>query len=70
MGSRRPVTGAPRAGDLWVDLDAEGCGVVASVRPDPDRGFAIAIRHLHPLSARTATGDFYLQFAARGGFFR
>jgi hypothetical protein len=40
------------------------------VRPDPDRGFAIAIRHLHPVPARAATGDFYLQFAARGGFFR
>ena len=70
IGSRQPVRGPPRAGDLWLDLDPERCGVVASVRPDPDRGFAIAIRHLHPLPARPATGDFYLQFAARGQFFR
>jgi len=67
---RRPATGSPRAGDLWIDLDAEGCGLVASVRPHDARGIAIAIRHLHRLPARVETRDFYLDFAGRGRFFR
>ena len=67
---RRPVEGPPRAGDLWLDLDPEGCGVVASVRPDAARGLSIAIRRLHRLPARSELRDFYLDFAGRGRFFR
>ena len=70
LHGRRPAVGPPRAGDLWLDLDAEGCGVVASVRAHEARGIAIAIRHLHPLPARPELRDFYLDLAGRGRFFR
>ena len=70
VGRRRPIASAPRRGDLWVDLDDEGCGVVAGVSADSSRGLSIAIRHLHPLPARAALGDFYLQMNGRGSFFR
>lgn len=60
----------PRRADLWVDLDAEGCGVVVRVERHETRGFSISIRHLRPLSARESIDDFYLQLGGRGAFFR
>lgn len=71
LAGRKAVQGeAPRAGDLWVDLDAEGCGLVVSCQRHETRGFSIAVRYLEPLSARESLVDFYLQLAARGRFFR
>ena len=60
----------PRAGDLWADLDAEGCGIVVNSRRDESAGIAITVRHLHPLPAREESADFYLQLGGRGRFFR
>jgi len=71
LAGRKEVRGEPpRHGDLWVDLDAEGCGVVVGVRQGETRGFAISIRHLEPTSARDRVADFYAQLTARGRFFR
>jgi len=60
----------PRAGDLWVDNDAEGCGIVVRAQRHETRGFSISIRHLQPLPARESSDDFYLQLGGRGRFFR
>jgi hypothetical protein len=71
LAGRREVRGEPpRRGDLWVDLDAEGCGLVVAVQHAETRGFAISIRHLEPVSARDRVADFYAQLTARGRFFR
>lgn len=71
LAGRRELRGEPpRAEDLWVDLDAQGCGIVARVQPHETRGFSISIRHLQALPARESHVDFYLQLGARGRFFR
>ena len=71
LAGRRELVGeAPRAGDLWVDLDAEGCGIVQSAQREGERGIAIAIRHLRAFPARPERADFYLQLGGRGRFFR
>jgi len=70
LGRRELVRELPRPTDLWVDLDAEGCGVVVRVQRDETRGFAIAIRHLRPLPALELHSDFHGQLGARGSFFR
>jgi len=71
LGGRREVRGEPpRRSDLWVDIDAEGCGVVVRAQPDETRGFSISIRHLRPSPARESSDDFYLQLGGRGRFFR
>jgi hypothetical protein len=71
LAGRSRVSGEPpRAGDLWVDLDAEGCGLVCRSQRDETRGFAISIRHLCATPARELHSDFYLDLAARGTFFR
>ncbi|HTO69756.1 MAG TPA: hypothetical protein VMR31_07835 [Myxococcota bacterium] len=71
VAARKEVKGAPpRAGDLWLDLDPEGCGIVVISRPDEARGFAILIRHLQALPAREVHSDFYLELGGRGRFFR
>jgi hypothetical protein len=71
IGARREVRNEPpRSSDLWVDLDAEGCGVVVRAQRDETRGFSISIRRLQAAPARETTDDFYLQLAGRGRFFR
>jgi hypothetical protein len=71
LAARRALAGVPpRPGDLWLDLDGSDCGLVAAVTPDPDRGLAIAIRHLRCPPVRICVEDFYFQLHGRGGFFR
>jgi hypothetical protein len=71
LAARRMLAGAPpRPGDLWLDIDRSSCGLVTSVRPDPERGLAIAIRHLRSRPARVCVEDFYFQLHGRGSFFR
>ncbi|HXX48903.1 MAG TPA: hypothetical protein VEN47_11770 [Myxococcota bacterium] len=70
VGRRELGGDAPRAGDLWLDLDAEGCGIVETARREGERGIAIAIRRLRLLPARPETADFYLQLGGKGRFFR
>jgi hypothetical protein len=71
LAGRRELRGEPpRAADLWVDLDAEGCGIVMRVEPHETRGFSISVRYLQALAAREMHADFYLQLGARGRFFR
>jgi hypothetical protein len=70
VGTRRElVRELPIAGDLWVDLDGEGCGVVQSVRR-AEEGVEIAIRG--GLASRTLLGalDFYRDCGGRGRFHR
>jgi len=71
LAGRRELGGEPpRAGDLWADLDAEGCGVVQTARREGERGIAIAIRRLRLLPARPESADFYLELGGKGRFFR
>jgi hypothetical protein len=68
-GYRELVRELPGAGDLWVDLDGEGCGVVVLARRAAE-GVEIAIRG--GLVARPQLGmlDFYRDCSGRGRFHR
>jgi hypothetical protein len=67
---REVLQGRPRPGDLWIDLGPDDCGVVTTVRIDPERGLAISIRHLRSEGGKDFTDDFYDYFKGRGLFFR
>lgn len=68
-GCRELVRELPIAGDLWVDLDGEGCGVVTVARRD-ENGVEISIRG--GLTTRPQLGmlDFYRDCSGRGRFHR
>jgi hypothetical protein len=70
VGRRELVRELPRAGDLWLDLDEEGCGVVVHARGGEGEPVEISIRA--PLDAALGAGarDFYRDLSGRGRFFR
>jgi hypothetical protein len=70
IAKRQGLHALPVPGDLWVDLDSEGCGRVTRVQSDPVTGPRIWIRHLRSAPARVCEDDFYAHFSGRGGFFR
>jgi hypothetical protein len=55
-------------GDLWVDLDGRGCGVVVGV--DRREGLRVLIRHLDARRGNVSVSEFYEVFEGRGGFHR
>ncbi len=66
---RRVVAPTPLAtGDLWVDLDGRGCGVVVGV--DRRDGLRVLIRHLDARRGNVSVSEFYEVFEGRGGFHR
>jgi hypothetical protein len=60
----------PRARDLWVDLDDEGCGLVTSSRRGAGDEVEISIRGLIGPAGALGTCDFYRDLGGRGRFFR
>lgn len=70
VGRRELVRELPRPGDLWFDLDEEGCGVVATSERREDAQIAISIRAPLVGSLHPSVHDFYGDLAGRGRFFR
>ncbi|MEX2208194.1 MAG: hypothetical protein WEF50_18370 [Myxococcota bacterium] len=70
VGRRELVRELPRPGDLWLDLDEEGCGVVVSSRRGEDTEVELSIRAPIGGSLLAAVHDFYRDLSGRGRFFR
>jgi len=59
----------PQAGDLWVDLDGEGCGIVVSSRRE-GAGADISVRGALVAKPALSVLDFYRDCGGRGHFHR
>lgn len=68
-GYRELVRELPSAGDVWVDLDGEGCGLVKSARRD-ENGVEISIQGGLVHRPQLGLLDFYRDCSGRGRFHR
>ncbi len=70
LRTRRPIEPPTPlcAGDLWIDLDGNRCGLVTGV--DRRDGLRVQIRHLDPEQGCARVVDFYEAFDGRGEFHR
>lgn len=70
VGRRELVRELPRAGDLWLDLDDDGCGLVVVARRGEGEEVEISIRGPVDATRGVAARDFYRDLSGRGRFFR
>ena len=70
FGRRELVRELPRPRDLWVDLDAEGCGLVLKSVGAESGEIEISIRALIGSAGGVTVCDFYRDLHGRGHFFR
>lgn len=69
-GRRELVRELPRPGDLWLDLDDEGCGLVVAARRGEGAEVELSIRAPVDGLLGVAVRDFYRDLSGRGRFFR
>ncbi len=70
LGRRELERELPRPGDLWLDLDEEGCGRVLSARRGEGDEVEISIQARIQGGLAAAARDFYRDLSGRGRFFR
>jgi hypothetical protein len=70
VGRRELVRELPQSGDLWLDLDDDGCGVVVTSRRAEGAAVEVSIRAPLTGSLYASVHDFYRDLSGRGRFFR